>query len=157
MRTFGFRASLRRPVRRPAIVISPARKFPSASASSCSILPVTPAGSTACTPREADDIVQWALVALFNPETARFDPTRGSGNRVEAYLRGLIQNAARKHARFVRRGSTISVTTYCRAANTERGLPTRSSHSATHGTGLVVADRDVVSALFEWLARTSAS
>src|SRR5262245_42984456 len=72
---------------------------------------------------EADCIVQWALLALFNPATARFDPTRGGGNKVEAYLRGLIQNAARKHARSLRRGSDVRHD-YASPLNVERGLPT---------------------------------
>lgn len=51
---------------------------------------------------EAEEVLQNALIALLDPATSGFDP--GRGDRVEPYLIGLVQNAARSHARFVRKG-----------------------------------------------------
>lgn len=71
-------------------------------------------------PSEAGDIVQNALVSLLDPSIAQFDS--GRGDRYEAYLRGLIQNAARSHARFIRKGSTTRHD-FADPMNANRNLP----------------------------------
>src|SRR5437867_1777366 len=53
---------------------------------------------------EAKVIVQETIVALLNPDIARFDSAKS--DHCEPYLRGLVQNAAREHARFIRRGDS---------------------------------------------------
>ena len=94
---------------------------------------------------EADDIVSNALVALIDPVVARFDPGRGDGDKVEAYLRGLIQNSARKHARFIRRGSDQRHD-YASPHNAKRGLPSSAEDIRDPWDGrAVVASRDVFS------------
>ena len=70
---------------------------------------------------EAAVIMQLALMALTDPETARFDPVRAEG-RVEPYLRGLVQNAARTHARFLCKGAARRHN-YADPENPRRKLP----------------------------------
>jgi RNA polymerase sigma factor (sigma-70 family) len=43
--------------------------------------------------QERDDVVSETYQLLFNPNIVRFDPQRGNPSR---YVRGLVQNAARK-------------------------------------------------------------
>jgi RNA polymerase sigma factor (sigma-70 family) len=70
---------------------------------------------------EAAEIVQLALMALTDPDTARFDAVRAEG-RVEPYLRGLVQNAARTHARFLCKGAARRHD-YADPENARRKLP----------------------------------
>src|ERR1700722_3339610 len=60
------------------------------------------------------------MLALFNAKLARFDPARSDGP--EAYLRGLIQNAACSYARFLRRGDKQKHN-YLHPDNSRRNLP----------------------------------
>jgi RNA polymerase sigma factor (sigma-70 family) len=53
-----------------------------------------------------EDVVDLAVVDLLDPDKAKFDPARPDASP-KSYLRGLIQNAARTHGRFVRRGATV--------------------------------------------------
>ncbi len=69
---------------------------------------------------ETDDIIQLALLALCYPKGVRFDPTRADG--YEPYLRGLVQNAARTHARFLRQGNAKRHD-YSHPDNHRRNLP----------------------------------
>lgn len=68
-----------------------------------------------------DDIIQRILLAVFDPERVRFDPSRSDGH--EAYLRLFAQNAARDHAAFVRRGGKVRHD-YANRDNARRHLPT---------------------------------
>jgi RNA polymerase sigma factor (sigma-70 family) len=68
---------------------------------------------------EADDIIQLALLKVLTTKTP-FDPARGG---VEAYLRGLVQTAARSHRRFLRPG-TRRRHDWADAENGRLGLPT---------------------------------
>ncbi len=96
---------------------------------------------------EVDEVVHHALAALLNPKLARFDPGRGNGDQVDAYLSGLIQNAARMHARSIRRGDGHRHD-YASPLNAKRGLPSSVEDipDPWHG-GAIVATRDVVSAI----------
>ena len=67
-----------------------------------------------------DEIVQRAMLAFFNPKIARFDPDRSDDP--QAYLRGLIQNAACSYARFLRRGDKHKHN-YLNPDNPRRNLP----------------------------------
>jgi RNA polymerase sigma factor (sigma-70 family) len=49
-----------------------------------------------------NDVVNDAVAMVLDPDYARFCPSRGRGHL--AYLHGLIQNATKQFARFVRRG-----------------------------------------------------
>jgi RNA polymerase sigma factor (sigma-70 family) len=68
-----------------------------------------------------DDIIQRILVAVFDPDRARFDPARAKEGP-EAYLRLFAQNAARDHAAFVRHGDKVRHN-YADPDNTRRHLP----------------------------------
>jgi RNA polymerase sigma factor (sigma-70 family) len=69
---------------------------------------------------DANDIVQNALVALIDPEAARFDPSRG--DHWQTCLLHLIQNATRVHSRSIRRGAKVRHD-YGHPDNRRRHLP----------------------------------
>ncbi len=95
---------------------------------------------------ETGDIISLAFVAVLDPAVARFDPTRG--DKVEAYLRGLVQNAARTHARFVRRGIDKRHD-YSAPANSERGLPASVAEIRDPwDDGAIISNRNVASVVF---------
>jgi RNA polymerase sigma factor (sigma-70 family) len=98
---------------------------------------------------EAEEVVQYALQALFDSETARFDSGRSEDDRVEPYLRGLIQNAARKHARSIWRGSDQHHD-YASPLNGKRGLPSSVDDIRDPRDGRdIVENRDLVSAVID--------
>lgn len=49
-----------------------------------------------------EDIVDEAILMLLDDSWVRFDPARGETHL--AYLRGMVQNAAKRFARFIHRG-----------------------------------------------------
>lgn len=49
-----------------------------------------------------DDVVDVAIAMVFDGEQVRYNPARSDG--CLTYLRGLVQNAAKQHARFIHRG-----------------------------------------------------
>ncbi len=52
---------------------------------------------------DVDEVVNLAVAMVFDRRLARFDPKRGGTHL--AYLAGMVQNAAKQHARFVHRGA----------------------------------------------------
>ena len=86
---------------------------------------------------EVEDIVQDAAADLLDPTIARFDPTR-QGASVQTYLRGLVQNAARCHARFVRKGDGKRHD-YSAPDNAREHLPTSSAEVHDSADDLAVA------------------
>lgn len=52
-----------------------------------------------------DDVVDLAIMMVIDADGARFDRSRGETHL--AYLRGMVQNAAKQHARFIHRGGRL--------------------------------------------------
>jgi RNA polymerase sigma factor (sigma-70 family) len=72
-------------------------------------------------PSEAAEIVQNAVADLLDGSLARFDPAHPKAS-VTNYIRGMVQNAARKHSNFVRHGDDHHHD-YSAVENPHRGLP----------------------------------
>jgi RNA polymerase sigma factor (sigma-70 family) len=88
-------------------------------------------------PSEVEDVFQDAAADLFDPAIARFDPTR-PGASVQNYLRGLIQNAARRHSRFVRNGDAVRHE-YAAPENARQHLPASSAEVHDTADDLAIA------------------
>jgi DNA-directed RNA polymerase specialized sigma24 family protein len=75
-------------------------------------------------PDEASDIVGLTVARLLDPAYARFDGVRGATDgHCLAYLRFMVQNAARDHLSSLRYG-TLKMHKYKDADNARQSLPT---------------------------------
>ena len=142
----GFRASPCRPVRRPDSDQS-RQELPSASAGSSSILPVMPAGSTACMPpRPRHRPVRPGRLARPGDCPIRSRPRRWEQGRS---LPARPDPERRTQARTIRFGAgAISATTTPPRYNIEpRPAVIGRNNSRPVGRSTVVTNRDVVSCI----------
>lgn len=84
---------------------------------------------------EVEEVVQSTLLALFTTASP-FDPSRGAV--VEPYFRGLVQNAARSHQRFLRKGADRRHD-YADSLNVRLALPSSPDEVADRRDDLAVA------------------